>query len=141
MRELPPLFLRSITEKNTMIDRNIEDLLHALYDPESKFHLNRGYSSDERHVYTQKGDKYHWLTITRESRDLYCVSKTDASGLITMRDRYQKEEKTLRCVSKKRLVTKGGRSVLELLSQNKQSAEQTITIGNEKQKNKGEQSL
>lgn len=127
--------------KATMIDRRIEERLYALYDPESQFHLNRAYSSNERHVYTLKGDKYHWLTITRESRDLYCVSRTDATGLITMQDRYQKDENMLRYVSKKQLVTKGGRSVLELLRQNKKNAEQTITIGNEKPKNKGEQSL
>lgn len=117
-----------------MIDRRIEERLHALYDPESQFHLNREYSSDERHVYTQKGDKHHWLTITRESRDLYCVSTTDASGLITMRDRYQKDENMLRCVSKKRLIAKGGRSVLELLRQNKRETVQTITIGKDRQK-------
>lgn len=121
-----------------MIDRNIEEWLHALYDPESQFHLNRAYSSDERHVYTLKGDKYHWLTITRESRDLYCVSRTDATGLITMRDRYQKDQNTLRCVSKERLITKRGRSVLELLRQNKERSEQTITIGNEKSKTNGD---
>ena len=124
-----------------MIPSEIEKQLITQYDPEGSYRISRKYSSKDRHVYTQEGDKYHWLTISREIKDVYSVSKTDSTGLITMRDRYRKDENLLRCISKERLVTKQGRSVLELLRQSKRETERAITIRHNKPKNKGDMSL
>lgn len=124
-----------------MTEKEIEKQLHRLYDPEDKYRINQKYSSSDKHVYSQEGDKYHWLTISRTEKNMYSVTKTDASGLITMRDRYQNDENSLRCISKERLVTKRGRSVLELLRENKREAEPTTTIGRNKPKNKEDRCL
>lgn len=124
-----------------MTEKEIEKQLHRLYDPEGKYRINQKYSSSDKHVYTREGDKYHWLTISRTGKNMYSVTKTDASGLITMRDRYQNDENSLRCISKERLVTKQGRSVLELLRENNREAERTITIGRNKSKNKEDRCL
>ena len=124
-----------------MTEKKIEKQLLRLYDPEDKYRINQKYSSPGKHVYTQEGDKYHWLTISRTGRNIYSVTKTDASGLITMRDSYQSAGELLRCISKERLVTKQGRSVLELLRESKREAERTSTIGHNKPKNKGGRSL
>ena len=72
---------------------------------------------------------------------MYSVTKTDASGLITMRDNYQSAGDSLRCISKERLISNRGRSVLELLRQSKRETERAITIGQDKPKNKGDRSL
>lgn len=124
-----------------MTEKEIEKQLHRLYDPEGKYRINQKYSSSDKHVYMQKGDKYHWLTISHTGRNAYSVTKTDASGMITMRDNYQSAGDLLRCISKERLVTKQGRSVLELLRESKREAERTTTIGRNKPKNKGDRSL
>ena len=124
-----------------MIPSEIEKQLISQYDPEGSCRISQKYSSKDRHVYTQKGENYHWLTISRENKDVYSVSKTDSTGLITMRDRYRKDENLLRCISKERLVTKRGRSVLELLRQSKRETERAIIIGQDKPKNKGDRSL
>lgn len=124
-----------------MIPSEIEKQLITQYDPEGSYRISRKYSSMDRHVYTQCGDNYHWLTISRENKDIYSVSKTDSSGLITMRDRYCIDENSLRCISKERLISNRGRSVLELLRQSKRETERAITIGQDKPKNKGDRSL
>lgn len=124
-----------------MTEKEIEKQLHRLYDPEGQYQINQKYSSSDKHVYTQEGDKYHWLTISRTGKNIYSVTKTDALGLITMRDAYQSDENSLRCISKERLVTKQGRSVLELLRESKRESERTSTIGRNKPKNKGDRSL
>lgn len=124
-----------------MIPSEIEKQLISQYDPEGSCRISQKYSSKDRHVYTQEGENYHWLTISRENKDVYSVSKTDSTGLITMRDRYRKDENLLRCISKERLVTKRGRSVLELLRQSKRETERAIIIGQDKPKNKGDRSL
>lgn len=124
-----------------MIPSEIEKQLISQYDPEGSCRISQKYSSKDRHVYTQEGENYHWLTISRENKGVYSVSKTDSTGLITMRDRYRKDENLLRCISKERLVTKRGRSVLELLRQSKRETERAIIIGQDKPKNKGDRSL
>ena len=105
-----------------MTEKEIEKQLHRLYDPEGKYRINQKYSSSDEHVYTQEGDKYHWLTIS-------CTG------------RYQNDGNSLRCISKERLVTKRGRSVLELLRESKREAERTSTISRNKPKNKGDRCL
>ena len=124
-----------------MTEKEIEKQLQRLYDPEGKYRINQKYSSSDKHVYTQEGDKYHWLTISHTGRNMYNVTKTDASGLITMRDNYQSAGDSLRCISEERLVIKQGRSALELLRDSKREVERTTTIGRNKPKNKGDRSL
>ena len=124
-----------------MIPSEIEKQLISQCDPEGSCRTSQKYSYKDRHVYTQEGENYHWLTISCENKDVYSVSKTDSTGLITMRDRYRKDENLLRCISKERLVTKRGRSVLELLRQSKRETERAIIIGQDKPKNKGDRSL
>ena len=64
-----------------MTEKEIEKQLHRLYDPEGKYRINQKYSSSDEHVYTQEGDKYHWLTIERTGKKRYIFRKTERSGL------------------------------------------------------------
>ena len=56
-----------------MIPSEIEKQLISQYDPEGSCRISQKYSSKDRHVYTQEGENYHWLTISRENKGVYSV--------------------------------------------------------------------
>lgn len=124
-----------------MILKEIASCLHSKYDPEGKYHLDPMYSTIEKYVYKREDNENLWLTLSHASQKVYCISMTDSTGLITMRDWYLYEKNSIHCIGKERLVTKQGKAVLELLRESNGEAEQTITIVRTKQKNKGEYSL
>lgn len=59
------------------------------YQDNTNWKRNKRYSDDVTQVFTRAGDKYHWLSIHKESVNYVVVTQTDSSGKIVSWDDYQ----------------------------------------------------
>ncbi|MDE7423773.1 MAG: hypothetical protein K2N51_08790 [Lachnospiraceae bacterium] len=61
------------------------------YQDNTNWKRNKRYSDDVTQVFTRAGDKYHWLSMHKESVNYVVVTQTDSSGKIVSWDDYQYE--------------------------------------------------